>query len=619
MNFVELSLDNYSNRGHIVRLENLPDLVAKNPGRPMWRSYFTFDQSGADFVRNHKALRTNFEGPMGLDKIRLDYEIVGDKDGGDEIVKEVRHVLRYLNQNLDVPYEWIQPWFSGRRGFHITLPNLFGIKPSPDLPYITRESIESLLSHPSLDTSMIFRAGMIRADGSFHRSAGLYKVPLLTQEVFRYDFEKITEIAKDPQITRAGFAFPPIEDFTPIWEKETKQGKARRQQYKKMSITLSPKAKFNPNRDMTCMQTIIGRDPQKGRRHDEVLRLSSWLFRKGIPHEHAETVLMNWLSASKLDRSEEEHFKGVIRGAYDRGYLYSCRDKIMAEHCDQNCIFYVDKKKTPANVESADDLARRYQMFVKTLRDSDAGFDILGAFPPAMDSYWVLPSEMMMVTGDTGMGKSIYVQNLVYRIKKPTLWLNLEMPAHLNFRRLMQTHMGMTKREVAEFAMEDPESFQAKASEVSFVQQVSVAPTLKSIENMILDHDPEIVVVDTTDSIYVPEAGANQIAQLRIVMQELRRMCERYMVTIICIHHISKQGSRETTEGIGPKKDRTRRLTLNDLSGDRSNVTKVDHVFALEGDRDLDYRTLRSLKTRDDGALTQRLRVDFERATFEGW
>ena len=53
---------------------------------------------------------------------------------GDEVLEITRYFIETL-ADMHVEKDWIQPWFSGT-GFHVDIPELYGLIPSNDLPNI---------------------------------------------------------------------------------------------------------------------------------------------------------------------------------------------------------------------------------------------------------------------------------------------------------------------------------------------------------------------------------------------------------------------------------------------------------------------------------------------------
>ena len=66
------------------------------------------------------------------------------------------------------------------------------------------------------------------------------------------------------------------------------------------------------------------------------------------------------------------------------------------------------------NVFNVDDLAEKFQEFVqKDFSKSAFNFADIYQMP---EDFWVLPGELVIVSGNTGLGKSTFVMNLVAKL-----------------------------------------------------------------------------------------------------------------------------------------------------------------------------------------------------------
>ena len=99
------------------------------------------------------------------------------------------------------------------------------------------------------------------------------------------------------------------------------------------------------------------------------------------------------------------------------------------------------------------------------------------------------------------------------------------------------------------------------------------------IENEIEKKDPELVIIDSIQTIYSDKVDSipGSTSQLREITSRIMRMCKERKVTTIIIGHVTKDGS---------------------IAGPRVLEHMVDVVLYLEGERYLSYRILRGVKNR---------------------
>ena len=588
----EGSHSSYSNRGLLLSEEDLTSAVwlSQCEKDQAHNSMFAFDYEELKaFLSKNNYMSKRFNGNAYMKTIILDFD--GAAVDISETLVEVRNYVRYLVQYLDVPEDYIKVWFSGYKGFHVELDGrLFGIPPSLTLPEIMKATISENMNHPLIDLAPVNTAGLIRAPFSKHKN-GTFKTLISLQDLFS---QKAPEIGVLPPMDeRLRLIEWPEDDPEPVLRRILSVAKIRRSTSDNTAVS-----SHDPTRLVTCMQTLIAGGPKRGRRHQDVLRLSSWLWRSGLPKEYAVKALDGWLPEEELDR--------IVSNTYDKGYTYGCKDKVMHEYCSAACIFN-KKKDYSMYVQSHDELAKNLANYVKLI-DQGKGFNLYSLYEKSSNKeYRILPSSLTLVMADTGIGKSLFVQDMLVKLRKKTLYLNLEMPEALVTRRFLQCAHGMTKNDVEDAIREG--QAEELVSKLDWLKMVSDAPTLDAIERACMQYKPEFVVVDTTDGINVPEAGNNEMWHLRVIIEGLRKIAQTSNTTVFAIHHINKSGSRAINGEDFSETART--ISLNDATGNRSNVTKMDHVIAIEGSRTNYMRTIKTIKNRDGEPFEASVMFDF--------
>ncbi len=581
--WLERSDRKYSNRGGAMAVRELwsPDYLTSIMKHQAHHSmYAYFQEDLLPFLGREGAMNSSFGGLYHMKHVILD---IDGKEARETLV-ETRSLVYYILNTLKVDEKHIHVFFSGRKGYHIYLDaGLFGLEPSNSLPALVKGTVMSLFKHPMLDVAPLNPSGLIRAPFSLHTGSGWSKeyVPidvLFEEDAWEYVAETERTTEEKQEILHGMYAHTEVD---PILISYTQYELQKEKKGAKTSFS-----SHDPTHMVTCMQHLLARGPEQGRRHTDALRLSSWLFRGGIPEDAAERVLSGWMD------TEDTH--KVVAGSYAKGYSYSCNDTVMKEFCDPRCVFQT-KKDYSMEVQGSQGLGESLLRYTKML-NAGKGFDLYDLYGIETDQqYRIVPCEALLLIADTGMGKSLLVQDWLRRLQKRTIYVNLEMPEHLVSRRFLQSQNNMEKQQVLDKFSQGIDEKMLRS--IGWLNLMSDTTTLPMVEKAVQRIRPEIVVVDTTDGISVPEAGNNSMWHLKSIVQGLRHIAERYQTIVIGIHHISKSGSREVN---GEFQGKARSMTLNDATGNRDAVTKADHVFALEGIRKSPIRTLRSLKSRDE-------------------
>jgi DNA repair protein RadA/Sms len=102
-------------------------------------------------------------------------------------------------------------------------------------------------------------------------------------------------------------------------------------------------------------------------------------------------------------------------------------------------------------------------------------------------------------------------------------------------------------------------------------------PSLESVLGALEAERPAACVIDSVQTLAVPDAASGSVAAVREATSALLEAAKRLDVTLILIGHLTKEGS---------------------LAGPRALEHLVDCVLHFEGERERSFRTLRALKNR---------------------
>jgi DNA repair protein RadA/Sms len=195
----------------------------------------------------------------------------------------------------------------------------------------------------------------------------------------------------------------------------------------------------------------------------------------------------------------------------------------------------------------------------------------------------IYPGAYITIMGDTGLGKTAFIQNLMVKWRLPSLLFSLENSEQLMYRRFVQIKHGMTKEEVFEYYKYNDNHL---SDDLSHVRIVTVKPLIQSIKDLLPTSGAKLVVIDTIDCIEVP--FKNDMDKLRVIPTELSFMAQQYGLIIIGVSHISKQASRGGA------------MDVHSTAGPATIEQRSDKVISIEGDRAHSYRIIKSQKARDE-------------------
>jgi hypothetical protein len=586
--YTELVLGSFMNRGYAVPTSqiNAYQQKAVKEQAELYRSYYFFDEAILEHLSTYKTI-TGFKGTYYLKQILFDIDAGVDKPQFTH--DRAKAFVNTLIEDWDLSEDHILPWFSGR-GFHIVTPDFFGFTPSNELPKVVSATMEK--HFPEVD--QIFDKGrIIRVGNTINMKAKLYKVPIPMNNFFNYTIEQIIGTAKEPAAPpESGDALESPQFLNKIVQPERVLNQA------KIGKGSTPD---NPTRIVTCMHRVIEEGPSQGSRHQKLLRLASTYRRAGVPFEVAAAGLAGWANTLK----EVEVWR-IVKNVYEVGYRYGCDDEIMKKYCDPRCIYFKRKDYTQ-NVLSAAKMEKDYVKFIRTdFKHRAFNMNQLYDLPPHRGkpgSYVFYPGELVVLWGDTGLGKTTFVQNLCVKLTNmKILYLSLEVHANLLYRKFIQIVAGWTKEQVMEHYKESSNSLSQKVSHISVM---TVSPSIEAIRKLVAEEQPNMVVIDTLDGISYSGRESDKSGPIAI---ELKEIAQQLDTIIFAVHHISKDAALDRDK-------KPRRLNIHSGKGSSSAEQKADKVIGIEGNMEAKFRTVTSFKARDESPLE--LRFIFDKDTFK--
>ncbi len=167
----------------------------------------------------------------------------------------------------------------------------------------------------------------------------------------------------------------------------------------------------------------------------------------------------------------------------------------------------------------------------------------------------LLPGSLILLGGNPGVGKSTLALQILHGINHKSLYVSAE---------------------------ESEEQIAMRARRLDLVSdhlELSGNTSIESILNHISILKPEVVVVDSIQTVYTDDSASlpGSPGQIRECAQQLLQTCKQFGVTVIIIGHVTKEGV---------------------IAGPKMLEHMVDTVLYLEGDDRYDHRILRSVKNR---------------------
>ena len=584
---IEVAVGSVANRGNVIPLHELHNYIKYKT--ELYRSMFIYDDT---FTGNVKT----YQGTYDIDEIILDIDIK------DENMEPVDKVMNFLNSS-EIEN---QLWFSGT-GFHVHIPNIFGLKASKDLPGILKHTLDSMFGKLGVD-NIYDKSRLIRAEFSFNKKNNTYKIPIysLTRE-HSWTYKDYVQLAT--WVDYKSPADDPARDANSLnnWMKYDKGFlKAHNTDKFKDKIVTKPKrnsVSVNTTSDseltahVTCVQKMYKQGPELGSRHQTILRMISAWKRSGIPRAGSESLIGHW--SPDFDRTEAFKMIDTVYGWEHDGY--GCNDTIMDKFCDARCKFY-RSKDYGVEVFNADSMTEQFRDFVKT-DYSDRSFD-LGTMYKMNNPYRFTVGELITIIGDTKLGKTAFIQNIVTKANQfKCLYISLEVNEKLMWRRFCQIAFNETKEEIVNHYLNDDITFVNEAKKkLGHLKVLTVSPEINNIIDVISSVQPKIIVIDTIDEIRVDYVN-DSLLKMQKIISKLKEIAQKYEVIIFAVSHISKTAAYEGT------------LNRHSAKGDSAIEQKSDKLLGISAPNPgSKARIVESIVARDESGF--KLKCFFNHETF---
>lgn len=606
--YIEYAIGNVSNRNQVMDVNAFSQAVSDNSGKEMYRSMYLYDETIVPYLKENNTV-VGFNGIQSVDKLVIDIDHAKSPDketAGTMTIDNVKDVIAIM-QEMGIQEEHFNLWFSGT-GFHIHLANVYGFKDkvSKDLAYQVRSTMQrdfgTAIDH-IYDSRRLIRAGY-----SYNSKSKTFKVPIPLEYLDTMNYDSILEYSKDPENkypTKMNHEM--IIGLEPMDVSRKNTNEVRK---------VFEDTNASTTRIITCAQHIYNAGYVEKKRHLHLQALVAiWNKKLGMGKQQCLHNARSYMEQMDNPLPMEE-VNRIVVDQMRREYNHGCNHPTLVPYCDSKCFKYrykdLDETADILNAKSMiENLAEYYQTDW-----IERSFDLKDVFPFMNKSHYFTTGQLITLIGDTGLGKTAFVQYLISRI--PTLkclFMSLEVDEDTINRRFVQAGLGMTKEEIAlGFKNKDTELMLEAKKSIDHIQLTCKSPDIQELPNYVEDSEAKIVVVDTIDRIPAKYVRNDDLVRQETIANALKDMAMDLDVIVIAIHHISKYSSTRLSEG--------QKLDVHSGKGNSAIEQKSDQYLAFENPDIIrnpksKLRTVSSLKARDESMFEIALQFDYETFTFD--
>ena len=519
-------------RGSWISTDEYPKIIGKHSKNEteVYVSWYDFDEKLRDHLNETNSI-VKYDGLYRLSTITLDIDKASNSD--DDLLIKVRNEIHYIENELGLEREFIHPWFSGT-GFHVSIPEIFGFKISKSMPQTVKKTLTNIF--PDCD-NIYDGQRLIRAGYTWNKKSGLYKTPLSVEEIMTLTMEEIKKLAKKP---RLDFKRLPLKHEPFLQEHIIEANKRTKATYVITDGSDESSTGGSYTSMVTCIQKMWHEGPiptdrrteLQAPRHEKILRIANGWRRQGVPRDAIKSALLSWNSgytSAEIQQKVDSVFSWDHQG-------YGCNEDIMNLYCDSKCKYYSYKNFGIQLSDKEKDLDEALDYYLNLDESTCINLKDIWNIPQK----WLLaPGEVIIVTGDTGMGKTSFVNHLIWAAKKKTIYFQLELDKMMAWRRFAQCAIDKGKDEV--FL---PENRQKAKDELSHIQMEcrDKTPHIDTLIEYFDTHDFDVMVIDSLDLIQGDD-DKNDFQQQKHAIVTLMDIAHNKHKIVIIIHHKNKKAS----------------------------------------------------------------------------
>ena len=506
-----------------------------NIDKDTFMSLYEFDDSITEYFSKNNSL-SGFNGLVYMpDEFILDVDGISSEDL--EGARQKAIGLSLLLDDLQVPYTL---YFSGNKGFHFGIPGTaFRWKPDKNLHLNVKDALMNAGIFDYADPSVTDKIRLIRINNTMNTKSGLWKC-LVPKSILQSNniSEEIRKIACKPGDI-------PIFDLEcdPVFDVLERNNEEEIKAPDFISQGRNPDPVNYP-----CISSMLASNAQ-GERHATALRISAW-FRWLYPESIVRLVMEQWRQQVDDPKSPftEKEMDSIIKSAYDahagQGNRYGCNDFIMDKYCSQTCKLFKSKKS-----QSVMDAQTMEQDLINFLR-SDVNPINLGDIYQGED-FPIYPGEVVVIQAPPKSMKTMFLQNVMNGLKRPTYFIEMEMSPRQIWSRFVQIEMGWSEEELRNHYQQMQNGMDKRFKWLTVDYSCPYANELEKRISM-LPVKPEIVVVDHMGLFKSKQRDPNM--KTEEASQAMMELAVRHNVIVFAVSEITKSAFHEGSMNIASAK-----------------------------------------------------------------
>jgi replicative DNA helicase len=429
-----------NDRGTLVP-ENEVSAQIKNPEKDYYVSIYEYNEIQYKHFLEHNTI-------AGITDVTTT-NLVFDFDSKDDLQlarTEALEVINRLEIEYNVPWDAIQAYFSGKKGFTLLVETNLTFTPT-QLKELCYKQIGKGLQ--TLDSSLYNASRILRMPFTKHQETGFYKIPLSRTCINEYTIKGIQTIAsKIENAKNLNYSIAQLDES--IIPKIQPKSLVISSPKEFLDFTLKPKWLTS------CRWSLLNGRFHEGDRSSALLCLASTYKNQGFPLDITYRMLKGVAELqAKYTSSErfpdEEIYNNIVTQIYSsnwRGGQFSCRDKDswLYDYCQSlgvhRCQHNFDKLTVKTN--------EVFQLFYDYTQNYEKNVLYTG-IKSLDEKVKLLVGTSNAIVGPPGVGKTSLVFDILnYNSKQGvnSIFFSYDMFHSPVYMRMIQRHTGKSQDEI---------------------------------------------------------------------------------------------------------------------------------------------------------------------------
>ncbi len=266
-----------------------------------------------------------------------------DIDAKDDLAKAREDAIRLcelLCDRIGLSYDSLAIFFSGRKGFHVTVPvEVFSPRYSGhvlDLLKVMAQKAQAIgIGH--LDSSVYTHKRILRLSNSKHGTSQLYKIPLTSEELRDIGIKGILKLAQNPR-SEDSYASLAVNLNAATWFEKAILAVERKEKHLKLQSPTNNSFRGGW-RKPPCIRSIEKVTVPEGFRHNLYYQLSRYYSWIGM---HPDGIIEQIEEIDARNPIEDpEYITRTVMSGCQKPSFPGCKNPCLMQFCDKdNCFLH---------------------------------------------------------------------------------------------------------------------------------------------------------------------------------------------------------------------------------------------------------------------------------------